>query len=492
MALEMLNGVSGDSEVMVLLAAAKPVIKTPFTGDLAKVRRLIQESRATDEPGDMKEAVLMALSLADRTRGDEIWIVSDGAFDPIDEIASAGKALKFRQVGELSENAGIVQFQIRALLGNPGSYEIMVSIKNFHSTAMAPVLRLYINDSLIVKELIPLDAHEEKTFIYPYEGVIAGKAVAELELEDDFSLDDRVYSVLAGSKKIKVLLLTPGNIFLEKVLSAYPNIAVHKNIDTLDYSPYNMVIVDRISPPPLYEGNYILINTLAPNLPIKASGLIPRPEITSFQKQHPLLDTVNLKEISIEKAIYFSDMRYSESLVNTGNQSLIFVYQRDKLRALHIGFDLLETDLPLRVAFPVLMGNVLRWFYPGSLSASNHIQAGSAYEVSTRANEGYFSVTKPDGSVASFRAEENPCSFQDTSQVGFYTVKTGTTEWDFAVNILSREESDINSRFRLSLPGQDSEPSVLGSEIKMPVWSYFMLLALIILLLDWYFWIRER
>ena len=45
--------------------------------------------------------------------------------------------------------------------------------------------------------------------------------------------------------------------------------------------------------------------------------------------------------------------------------------------AIFIGFDLFKTDFPLRVAFPLILSNTLRWLHPAALDqASLQLAAG--------------------------------------------------------------------------------------------------------------------
>ena len=51
-------------------------------------------------------------------------------------------------------------------------------------------------------------------------------------------------------------------------------------------------------------------------------------------------------------------------LLEARNQGLIYAYEKEGLRAILINFDLKQSDLPFRVAFPVLMTNCFRWLKP--------------------------------------------------------------------------------------------------------------------------------
>jgi hypothetical protein len=101
------------------------------------------------------------------------------------------------------------------------------------------------------------------------------------------------------------------------------------------------------------------------------------------------------------------------------------------------------------------------------------------------------SVRKPSGDWIKVPVTENPQPFRDTSQAGIYTVRIGKKNQRFAVNLVSREESDIIPK----VPEQRATAStVVGAStqetVRRPLWPYFVVLAFGLTLVEWYFWCR--
>jgi hypothetical protein len=119
------------------------------------------------------------------------------------------------------------------------------------------------------------------------------------------------------------------------------------------------------------------------------------------------------------------------------------------------------------------------------------VQAGEPYTIELDNNAAEVSLRLPSGDWIKVPVTENPLVFRDTSQVGIYTVKVGKKTQRFAVNIVSREESDI-----LPKPvGSKTEPPVVAGVssqeiVKQPLWPYFVVLAFGLTLVEWYFWCR--
>ena len=74
---------------------------------------------------------------------------------------------------------------------------------------------------------------------------------------------------------------------------------------------------------------------------------------------------------------------------------------------------------------------------------SHQVQAGAPYLIELDGTTREVSVRKPSGEWLKLPVTENPLAFRDTSEVGIYSVRVGKKTQRFAVNLVSREESDI-------------------------------------------------
>ena len=491
LALDALGDLSEDSEALLIEAGAGPELKTAFTADIEKVKGAVRKSLATDEPGSMRDAFLMALSLADSERGDEVWIVSDGAFETFEEIELAGIKVNFLQTGGEGENLGITRFQFRSLPDRLEEYEILVAVNNYTSREVVAPLTLSIDDLPYMSAEVRLQPMESRTLIFPYEGLIAETAEAEIRVKDDLNTDNKAYAVLSQSRGIRILLMTDGNPFLEAVLELYPNARIDRNIPSLDYADYDMVVFDRISPPPLVRGNFLVIDAPAPEIPIRKGEAVQNPHVSSWDRGHPVLDSLSLSGVTIARADKIYAGEGVKILASSGETPLIAAYESMGLRLVYIGFDLLQSDLPLRTAFPILIGNILRWFYPGSLtSATRQVQAGTSYPIIPR--EIKLDIIDPNGRKTTIYTEESPYLFDKTETVGIYTIKGQSTEESFAVNLSSREESNIHPRFRWKPEKQiDSEEAAVIARLSRPLGFIFILLTLSVLLIEWFYWVKK-
>jgi hypothetical protein len=146
----------------------------------------------------------------------------------------------------------------------------------------------------------------------------------------------------------------------------------------------------------------------------------------------------------------------------------------------------------LRVAFPVLMSNILEWLSPQQGTFVSHqVQAGEPYTMELDGVTAEVSVRKPSGDSITVPVTENPLLFRDTSQAGIYTARIGKKTQRFAVNLVSREESDITPKAperQVAAAAAVSPPT--QETVKRPLWPYFVVFAFGLTLVEWYFWCR--
>jgi hypothetical protein len=156
-------------------------------------------------------------------------------------------------------------------------------------------------------------------------------------------------------------------------------------------------------------------------------------------------------------------------------------------------FDLHRSDLPLLVAFPVLMANLVDWLRPGlpfDVGGQSSLHPGESLTLHP-VGAGEVRITRPDGTVWTAEPGESPMVFAETEQLGLYQVELdGRPAGQFAVNLMSLAESTLTRREAITLgrarvtPGGEEE---LGQR---ELWPWLAAAAFAILLVEW--WVYHR
>ncbi len=439
--------------IMVIGAASMPRILSPYATDKGRLKSMIRSLQPTDAPAQVKEAVLLAHSFLKPQSRDQVFVISDGAFDGAEELPWHSPHLRLIRVEGGNENVGITGFEFRRVPAKPAQYEIMIKVKNFTDHAIRTPLTLTVGDKRWVQEDLEIAPQESRVLVYPYRGALGREATARLGIEDDFPTDNQAFLALSESSPIRLLYAGKGDPFLDHLFGSLPQIQVTR-VDRLEKDDlhsrlhlYDVVLINGIPSPPLTEGNFILIHTVADGIPLSVKGKVRLPRPLPSVTRHPLMEGVRLDDLYIREALTLAPAGTGTVLAHSKESPLIYAFERGRLRALVLGFDLSASDLPFRVAFPVLFSNAFDWFNPQRVEfPALQVQAGMPYPIHLPGSDDQVELTSPSGKREILRVLANPLPYSDTYEVGFYKYKSRSREGEFAVNLLSESESRIASR----------------------------------------------
>jgi hypothetical protein len=350
---------------------------------------------------------------------------------------------------------------------------------------------------------------------------------------DKFAMDDEAWLVVGVARKSRVLIVSDGN---DALSSFFKQPATEYVADVVWIAPnelgaesyrkparngdFDLVIFDACAPAEekdMPRSNTFFIGRppppwrippadgkTDPNFKFYVENLPRVPRIKGWDSKSPVLKWLNaLYEVVIMDAFTIRDLPQRDRLIETDkNATLLFTQDRGPFTDLVLTFTLVEdnnrwnSDWPLKPNFPQFLRNVL--YSLGNITdqaSEDRVQPGDPKKLrpDMTARRGF--VTDPDGKETLLAHEERDLrtdfSFDKTDRLGVYQVRwEDTTERPFAVNLLDREESNIEPR-----PAFHVGSVTIGNtrEIGQPreVWKYFALLALLVLLLEWYIYNRR-
>jgi hypothetical protein len=157
-----------------------------------------------------------------------------------------------------------------------------------------------------------------------------------------------------------------------------------------------------------------------------------------------------------------------------------------------LGFDVRESDLPLRAAWPLFLVNSVNWFTDEDATYLSSFQTGDVWRVPVGVGT-VASLKRPDGKVVSVPVHEGRAVYQG-DKAGFYelTMSSGTAarpetyRTTFAANLLDATESHIAPADALTVDGKTAGP-VLGFRVgvRREMWIYLVILAVMLTVLEW-------
>lgn len=499
-ALDLIEDMPPLSQAIIIESGRIPKVKTNFTSDKAALRQALKTIQPTETAGNLTKSVFLALSFFSSVREDRIFVLTDGAGREIENITGVHKNITPLLIQGGHDNVGITKFSFRQELIGEDHYEVLLEIKNFNTEPQDVPVQLKINNTLLTKQSVTIPAGEKALLFFPYSGKLSGIAQARLEREDDFVLDNQAYTVLVPPKPIKVLFVSEGNYFLERLLAAHPNFIVEKR-DTVDAEAWpalveqsDIVVMDRIAPPATLAGNFLLIEAFSPQLPFVAQGKTEAVRVLDWDKNHRILENLDLSDTTLQSTTRIKAEAGLLPIIESPQSGLVYAYEKKNLRAVLFAFDLTHTNLPRKVAFPILMNNVFRWLFPYKFEfASFQTKAGTTYPLHLRKPLQAVTIQTPSGKKETYLPEASPFPFLNTKEVGIYLAQQGRNHQFFAVNLLDENESDITvPKYQAGNP-QSALSMIAESAIAAyHLWLILFFLAVLFLMMEWYFWIRLR
>jgi Ca-activated chloride channel homolog len=318
--------------------------------------------------------------------------------------------------------------------------------------------------------------------------------------DNGLTIDDTAYAVLVQHKPAQVLLVSPGNPYLEKVLTLLPNVDLYRipaqRYLAVEADRFDIIVFDAYLPPLLPRGNLLVVNP-PDRGSFRTTGQVRRPRVASWDREDPILSFVDIRDLNVNTASKVDLPRWAKPLVSTADGIPLMAAGQDGDRRVAIlPFDLKQSNLPLMSAFPILMANLVNYLSPPGVVQSSEVQTGAPESLLPLPQVERVRVAGPDNHATEFSTGQGPITYATTDVPGLYHVQQivqggqQTVEDDlFAANLANPDESDIRPRLTgLSNPGPlDAGLATLQKEF----WGLLAALVLPLLMFEW-FWFHRR
>jgi hypothetical protein len=216
--------------------------------------------------------------------------------------------------------------------------------------------------------------------------------------------------------------------------------------------------------------------------------------IVDWRTAHPLLRYAGLDNVQIAESMAAKAPSWAVSLVDSPQAPLILAGDLGRQRILWIGFDLLESNWPLRISFPIFVANAVEWLNPANAKGGQLlVKAGEAFRLALGRSESSATVTLPDGNTRNLKLDPtaNELVFGDTLKQGVYRLRIGTNETTFCVDLLDAAESNIKPRDELKLGKYTTITATTRQSTNMEMWRGIAGIGLIVLLFEWWYYHRR-
>jgi hypothetical protein len=399
---------------------------------------------------NLTAALSLASSLVDPKQQNQIVVLTDGNYtgesQPLPPILAP---IEWRFIPDApAGNQALFHVSTRPL--PDGRHRVFTRVANYSDTPVARTLRLWADETVVQEEVVQIEAQADEARLWTLPESSETAAVEIIEA-DKLPLDNRAELFLINSALRRVLLVSEKPENLVKALEAQPGVEVTITTDFSDYDlgEFELVIFDGL-PVELTtwpRGNLLVINPSLghPLLPAENFARNLRPDLVSASS---LLAGIDLSGVYFGRVARLAAPAWADIDLAAGGSEqslpLIFHGTVDNSRVMVWTFDLVASNLPARLALPLLTANMLSTLLAPSPLAVSPVGA----PVLLARN---FSVETPDGQrlfMESGSASAADNLFTRTKKPGLYRIynSSNTLVAGFAVHAGSPLESNLGQR----------------------------------------------
>jgi hypothetical protein len=497
----LISELGGNNQMTLIQVGQTPTVIAPPTGDKTALRQAVNEAIPENGTADWQAAFALASGAAQGFQNAKILIVSDGGL-PANLPPLPAEAI-YVPVGASGENLAITALATRE---TEAGIQLFASVANQGMVDREALLSLTLDGTLYDSRrlTIPGQSTANTTWELP-----AATAVIQAQLSnhegDNLLLDDTAWAVHEGGVSNRALLVTEGNLFLEQVYSVLPGVEAFKAAPDSDLlapgengeAAFDLYVFDGVSlPNPLPTADLLIINP-----PENTDGDlftvngIFSDTVAIRLADTPLLQFVDWRKVNIRAAKEVV-APWAQTLVQAEGGPLLQIGERNGQRIALLNFDLRDSDLPLQIAFPILMANLTGWLSPGrAFDAPTGLQPGDPVSIAPAASSTAVTVIKPDGSSWTAEVGEGEIIFAETQQLGLYQVLLRDNAGEraagsFAVNLFNPIESAIAPAETVQVGQTAVNPEDEGDVGQRELWPWLLAIAFVVLLVEW--WVHFR
>ncbi|MCM1100070.1 MAG: VWA domain-containing protein [Clostridium sp.] len=456
------------------------------TEDTESLVRMLRGLTCADGGANLTQAQGILDTLAQDADGNaaELLVYTDGAGAADFEELRTGADKELRVVGHPVSNVAN-EYMVYAARED-GSYDVMVSLTNYGDGAVSFDTGLYDGEeNLIALTQTRLAPSESRVCLF--EGVewpgdvltskISG-ILYETGAKDSLAADNVSMAVKSGQNRIRGLLVGEGNIFLERayqavtgesIAKAATDGALNEGTQSAAGDGYNVVIYDAGHKPTDPECNRLIFGDGGEAVSV------------SETLQNVVLDmtdcdlTAGLSgfAVGVNTVYCLVPPEGAVSFLEYDGKCVGYYGERDGRREIAVGFDIRESDFPLRAEFPIFLANAMIWLSDSSWLAGDVWYAGDEILLQPWA--------EPEES-----SSENPWESRPV-KAGLYQVGNAEYTESYVVRFPTFTESD--GRAEAESVGGSGE--VRMGQVKKTLRNLFLILALAFLVAEWIVYVRQ-
>ena len=459
---------------------------TPFVAvsggqDKQTVLKLLEKAQPTAGGVDWESAKTLLAAEQDALGGDILLYT--------DDYGNLGTMQAVEQIYNQQEQNTAVTLLSHTLQAD-GGY-VLARLHWYGTGEIQKTVTLFADGAVYDTKTVMLNAEQDADVVF--EGVPEQTKMLEVRIspQDALPIDDVRYLGVGKAQTQKVLLVTKGNVFLEKALSLLEQVDFYKTEET-QTSGYGLYIFDGVMPEVLpTDGHLLFINP--PKNDLFAVGA--EQNFSQMVRGADGTGLENVKDISfaLQKGTPLS-ANWGKALLQAEGKSLGLFGEANGRKIAALGFDLHNSDFPLQTTFPVMWYRLMEWYFPEQTAGVSQSAAGQAVSFALKPDTQKAVVEIAEGKEIAILPPIPARTLTETSQTGWYLLKEtdakgNTTTTPFGVNAQTVGESDLRVTKEAASQTAAKNKTIHAGK---PITIWLLLLLLGVILTEWWVNCREN
>jgi hypothetical protein len=416
--IDALRDLPGGGRVSVIAAAGSARVVANGTTDLGRVRQAIASLTVSNAPGDLADGLRLASALAARASDAEVLVATDAALAATPD-ARVDAPVRVLRVGRDAKNQAIVAVAVRTA-PSAVTRSVFVSVANLDLESAQRRVELW-GDGILLEardlfleaqsrsnvsiDDVPRDVAVVEVRLVAGGGAAAVGAGSSASAPDRLAADDRAWAIVPPDRLRRVLLVSDGDPYLQTALSYLPSSELYA-VPPAEYGPathpelFDLVIFEGTVPAELPHTAILAIAPAASSTLGEVTGMLTQPGIGSPDPDEPLLRYVDLSTVHIAEARRMTLPDWARTVIpGPGGSPLLYAGKRAGIPAAVLAFEPRRSDLPLQVAFPLLLSNLAGELLGGSAGPEAAVGPGTPVSLPLPTGATGLRITRPDGTT---------------------------------------------------------------------------------------------
>lgn len=397
-----------------------------------------------------------------------------------------GVDVEFSDVSEEAENFAIVLLSHKV---TEKGITALSTIANYTGSKAKIPLSIYLDEKVYDAKYVDVVPGEISNVYWNDLPIGANVIEVRIDKEDALAVDNVYWNVVEKGLGSKALLVSDGNVFVEKALALSNKLELYKTLpdESREYTGYDLYIFDGFLPEKIPENGSIMIFNPPQNPLFNVGEVVEIPQIKELKGE--VFKYVNDFDFSVGESKILEVPVWAEEIIEFKEGSGGFMGNINNQRILVVGFDVFNTDISITPAFPIFITNAVEWLLPSAIENIAGVNPKDSITFNLHPGTEKAYIETPSKEIFEIAPPFPPRVFDRTEEPGVYTLVQKTSEgevnYNFAVNVPSKNESDINKKVvsQDDYAGAEEENATkTGRNIQ----SVFIWIIIIILLIEWW------